>query len=140
MRTRSSACRRSISAVVISGIRPTLHPVELAEVFLVPLELDEAVHFLLSRGAQGAVLLEDVVRTIGLVEEVSDAQVEALQDLEQRVETDLVFALLHAGEVGLMYTDFFGELHLRQLALPAELADLASDEFELCGPVHRGLR
>ena len=72
-----------------------------------------------------------------LFEEVTDAQVKRLQNLQQRVEADLVLALLHAGEIGLMDADLLRELHLGQLALTAELADFSSDEFELCGPVHR---
>jgi hypothetical protein len=32
--------------------------------------------------------------------------------------------------------DFLGELHLRELPLPPQLANFASDEFELCRPVH----
>jgi hypothetical protein len=35
-----------------------------------------------------------------------------------------------------MDADLLGQLHLGQLPLPPQLADLASDEFELCRPVH----
>src|SRR5262249_35238073 len=103
---------------------------------LAALELDEALDLALGRGAQGAVLLDHGRTAVAVVEELADAEVERSQDFEQRVETDFVLSLLHAGEVGLVNADFLGELHLVQLALAAELPDLAADELELCGPVH----
>ena len=42
----------------------------------------------------------------------------------------------HAGEIGLMDADPLSELHLRQLALAAELADLAAYELDLGGFCH----
>jgi hypothetical protein len=66
-----------------------------------------------------------------LIEEVTDGEVERLQDLQEGVEANLVFALLHAGEIGLMDADPLGEFHLSQLALTAKLPDLSTDELEL---------
>src|ERR671922_1054623 len=108
-----------------------LPPVE-SFIFQVALELDEAFDFFLRRWAELTILLEDRVCAAGLIEEVADAQIEALKNLQKRIEADLVFALLHAGEVRLMDADLLGQLHLGQLSLPAKLPDLATYELELC--------
>jgi len=39
-----------------------------------------------------------------------------------------------------MNADTVGKLHLCQLALAAKLADLSSDELELCWLIHEGFR
>src|SRR5207247_5754915 len=70
------------------------------------------------------------------VEEVADAEIERSEDLQQRVEADFVLSLFHPGEIGLVDADPIGELHLRQLALAAELPDLPADELDLRGFCH----
>jgi hypothetical protein len=112
----------------LSIVTSTLHPVYLAQL-LVALELDEAFDFLLRMGAECPELVQDRIDSIVLVEKVTDGEIEALQNLEQCVETDLVLALFHPREVGLVDADFLGKLHLRQLALAAELPDFPADEF-----------
>ncbi|HUP61140.1 MAG TPA: ABC transporter permease [Thermoanaerobaculia bacterium] len=97
---------------------------------LTALELDEVFHFPLRAGAETPHPLGDAFAP-ALVEEVADAQVECLQDAQERVETDFVLALLHAREIRLVHADALGELHLGQLSLPAELADLSSDQLNL---------
>ena len=99
--------------------------------FLEPLEFDEVLDLALRARAETAHLVCDALGRTGLVEEVTDAQIECLQDAQESVETDFVFSLLHAGQIGLMDTNSLGELHLSQLSLPAELPDLTSDELNL---------
>src|SRR5262249_61675764 len=60
-----------------------------------------------------------------------------LQDLEERVETDLVLALLHAREVGLSDADLFGELGLGQPASLAQLTDAGAHKVHLSRGRHR---
>src|SRR5262249_45920264 len=87
-------------------------------------------------GAEGLELVEGVLSLSRFVEEIADAQIECLQDFQQRIEADLVLSLLHAGEVGLMNADLLRKLHLRQLSLASELADFSTDELELRWPIH----
>jgi len=54
-----------------------------------------------------------------------------LENAEEGIESDFVLSLLHAGEIGLMHSDAFGELHLRQFALASKLPDLAADQLNL---------
>jgi hypothetical protein len=105
-------------------------------VLLQPLELDEAFDFALSVRREALVLGDQIRFLRTLFEELSDPEIERLQDLEKSVEADFVLALLHAGEIGLMDSDHLGKLHLRQLSLTAKLPDLPSDEFKLCRLVH----
>src|SRR5437879_4103805 len=70
------------------------------------LETQEIAHLALRFAGQFAVFPDELpglfpVRVFRLAEELSHFQVEDLEDLEERVEADLVLALLHAGEVGL---------------------------------------
>ena len=69
----------------------------------------------------------------GFVEEVAHGQLEDLQDLEERVESDLVLALLHAREIGLRDADLLGQLRLRETAALAQLADARADERDFAG-------
>jgi len=89
------------------------------------------------RGTERVVLVERC-RTGGFFEEVSDAQIERLKNLQECIEPDFVLALLHARQIGLMNSDPISELDLSELALLSELPDFASDEFELSGLVHAG--
>src|SRR5262245_34214669 len=65
------------------------------------LETDEVAHFLARLVRERLELLDEIARLalrgrLGLAEEFAHLQVEHLEDLEERVEADLVFALLHA--------------------------------------------
>src|SRR4051794_39914083 len=108
------------SIIGLSIIFPTLRPVIVPSRFLPALEFDEAFHFFLRRRTEGLELVDDrLLVASALFEEIADAEVEGLQDLEQSIEADLVLSLFHAGEIGLVDADPFGELHLRQLTLPS---------------------
>src|SRR6185295_13383019 len=104
---------------------------------LLPLHRDEILHLALSVLLQGIELLNqpDVARGDGLprhvLEELADAHLELGEDAEEGVQADPVLTLLHAGEIGLLDTEPGGELHLGELALLAQLTDLASDQLDL---------
>jgi ABC-2 type transport system permease protein len=120
------------------SIRPPIPTVEISALFLAALEFDERLDFFLRGSTEGAELLQNRIRPARFLEKVANAQIEALQDLEQSIEANFVLALFHAREVGLVNADLFGKLHLGQLALTPELSDFASYEFELCWSVHAG--
>src|SRR5947207_15851844 len=103
-RTVASASLRSSSALIDSDIATLAVPavcVPTAVELLRALELDEALDLFLCRGAEGPQLPEDRLRTIALVEELAEAEVERAQDLEQRIQPDVLLALLHAPAVAL---------------------------------------
>src|SRR2546425_12567521 len=97
--------------------------------FGLELELDEALDLLLRAGRQLLVLPQELVLAVPrhrgrvLVEEIGDVHLEDREDLEQRLEADLVFSVLHAAEVGLLDADPVGEVGLREAAILAERAD-----------------
>src|SRR5437764_1027231 len=138
----ASATFRSSSALMVASDIPTLAIpavcVPTAIELLRPLEFDEALDLFLCGGAESLQLVEESLFPVAFLEELADVQVERTEDLQQRVEADLVLALLHAGEIGLMDADLVGELHLRQFSLTAKLPDLAPDELELRWLVHAG--
>src|SRR5712691_3049963 len=139
-RTLASADRRSSSAPVNTSDIPTLalSAVWLEAIeFLRALELDEALDFFLRRGAERFQLVEYGLRTAALFKEVTHAEVECLQDLQKCIQSDLVFALFHSRQIGLMNADALRELHLCQLSLTTKLPDFTSDEFELRWLIHR---
>src|SRR5437867_7654054 len=137
-RTLASALRRNSSARVNTcSVIPTLTlPIFRLAEFLCSLEFDEALDLFLRAGAERSQFVEHRLRAAALFEEIADAEVESLQNLQKRIEADLVFALLHPRKVRLMDADPLGELHLRQFALTAKLPDFPSDEFELTWLVH----
>src|SRR5258708_4140545 len=133
---RSSSTRSIVSLFIVAPALPRLFS---PDILLLPaFEVDEILDLFLRRGAQPVELVHQRLAAVALVEEVADIQIEGLEDLEQRVESDLVLSLLHPGEVRLVDADALGELHLGQLPLAAELPDLASDELELCWLAHAG--
>src|SRR5437588_4658646 len=144
-RTFDSAFRRSSSArFKVGSDIPTLTLSTLrlprSVEFLGAFEFDEALDLFLGAGAERSQFVEHRLHPAAFLEEIADAEIERLQNLEQRVQADLVLPLLHARQIGLMNPDALGELHLCQLALTAKLADLASDKLELCWLIHRGVR
>src|SRR6266513_3204221 len=120
-RTLATAARRSSSARVRFSDIPTV-PVSLVRFpagldLLRAFEFDEALDLFLRGGAESSQLVEHRLRAISLFEEIADAEVERLQDFQQRVQSDFVFALFHARKIGLMNADALGQLDLRELAL-----------------------
>src|SRR5450759_451548 len=102
------------------------------------LETQEISHFALRLAREPLVLLDELVRlgglrVLGLAEELAHLQLENLENLEQSVETDLVLALLHAGEIRLRDADPVRKLRLRQAPALAELANAGADEGTLAG-------
>src|SRR5688572_2078858 len=77
-------------------------------------------------------------RGLAFPEELADLQVEDLEQLEKRVQPDLVLALLHAREVRLGDADPFGELHLGQAMALAQLANARADEVHFAGGERSG--
>src|SRR5206468_4184443 len=67
----------------------------------------------------------------GLVEEAAHRELEDVQDLEERVEADLVLSALHPREIGLRDPDPRGEIRLRQVAALPQLTDPLPDEENL---------
>src|SRR5450631_357053 len=97
------------------------------------LEPDEVSDFLLRIARKGLEIVDQlprdrVIGRLGFAEEFAHLQLEDLEDLEERVEPDLVFALLHSGEVRLRDADLFGELGLRETPALAQLADARADQ------------
>ena len=84
------------------------------------------------RGGVGRRGLFDV-RGLGgrLLEEVAHRQLEDLEDPEERVEADLVLAVLHPREVRLRHADPTGEVGLGQAAALPYLTDLLPDHDNL---------
>ena len=102
------------------------------------LEAHEIAHFAaglfrqrLERRDELALLL--LGRRRRLAEELAHLEIEDLEDLEERVEADLVLALFHAGEIGLRDADLLGELGLREATPFAQLADPGAHEVNLAG-------
>src|SRR5690349_23156181 len=108
------------SYILALALSPVRFPVAA---FMRALEFDEALDFLLRGGTQRAQFVEHRLHAVPFLEKVADAQIERLQDFQQRIQADLVFALLHARQVGLMNTDPVRKLDLCQFALTAELPD-----------------
>ena len=71
---------------------------------------------------------------------LSSTDSERLLSSEKSVQTDFVLSLFHTGKIGLVDADPFGELHLRELSLAAQLTDLAADELDLSWLIHQSLR
>src|SRR6266540_161476 len=99
-------------------------------------EADEIAHLALRLGRELQELADElaglrVLRFLGLAEELAHFQIEDLENLEQRVEADLVLPLLHPGEVGLRDPDLLGELRLRQVASLAQFANAGADQMNL---------
>src|SRR5438105_8918099 len=141
LRTFASASWRSDSTLFVVGLDiPALPLIVPVALLLLALEFDEAFVFLLRRGAECLEPVEHRFGTAALVEEVTDAQIECLQDFEKSVQTDFVLSLFHTGKIGLVDADPFGELHLRELSLAAQLTDLAADELDLSWLIHQSLR
>src|SRR5438128_9689983 len=100
------------------------------------LEAQEIAHFALRFAGQLLKLPDELpgllrVNLFRLAEELAHLQVEDLENLEERVETDLVLSLLHPGEIGLRDADLVRQLHLREVPPLAELADAGADEVDL---------
>src|SRR5207237_4880891 len=135
---RSSSTRFMIERSDIATLALTRVCIPRVILLLTPFEFNEIFDFFLRSGAERFEPVEHVRTAGAFIEEVADAQIERLQDLEERVETDFVLSLLHPREVGLVNADTLRKLHLREFFLAAKLPDLASDEFELGWLVHAG--
>src|SRR6185436_21045767 len=109
-------------------------------VLLAMLELDEVLDLALRVAAERSQLVEHNLNAVVVFEELTDADVECLKDLEKGIQPDFILPLFHAGKVGLMDADFLSKLNLRQLALPSQLPDFSTDKFNLRGSVCRHFR
>src|SRR5512145_2106507 len=119
LRTSAIASWRSASeriSAALDIVVPALHPI-LVPRLLPALEFDEALHFFLCGRTQCLEFLDDRFSPVRLVEEIPDAQIERLQDLQERIQANLILSLLHPGKVGLVNSDPVGKLHLGELSL-----------------------
>src|SRR6185503_10899104 len=103
-------------------------------IFELRLELDELEDFLLAARAEpveqaqhlGIALAQGAGKI--LVEELRDVHLEHRQDPEEGFQADLVLAVLHAAQVGLLDSDAGREIGLGQITILAQCADSGPDE------------
>src|SRR5207344_780684 len=112
----------------------------VAVLLLEPLETHEVAHFAPRFLGETTEVGDELSRIridgpFGLAEELAHLQIEDLEDLEQRVEPDLVLSLLHPREVGLRHADLFGELGLGEMPSLAQLPDSRAHEVNFAGRV-----
>ena len=69
-----------------------------------------------------------VARWPGIVEKRGHVELEDRQDLEQRIEADLVFSFFHPRQVGLEDSDFLGKLGLSEVPSLPKGTDSRADQ------------
>src|ERR1700730_18504619 len=104
--------------------------------FLQPLELDEIADLLPGLFGEGPEFGHQVpglslFRSLRFAEELAHLQIEDLEDLEERVESDLVLALLLARQIVLRHAALCGEVSLREAPLFAQLTNTRADQSDL---------
>ena len=110
-------------------------PVET--LFLLQFEVDEVLDLFLGRGRQALVLPGD----LGfpgfpgpgdfLVKKLRDIHLEDREDLKQGFEADLVFAVLHPAQVGLLDADATREVGLGESPILPKCSNSGPDEQRL---------
>src|SRR3989442_14103406 len=102
--------------------------------FELEFELDEVLDFVLSARREPLVLAQELVLAIVrgtrriLVEEVGDVHLEDRKDLEESLQADFVFPVLHPAQIGLLDPDAVLQILLGERTILWEWTGTISDQ------------